>query len=320
MSTDMCAAALDYAKRGWEVFPAKSDGSKKSEKSAKFSNGHRWGKSVDPAEIRANYENWPNANIGIATGAETGFFVVEADTRKGHNVDGIASLRKLEVDHGTLPKTLMAESPTGSLHYYFRWPPTAIRNSASRIGPGIDVRGEGGMVIAPPSIRSGVGQYRWLNQNAIADAPAWLVALAKANDTDTPHVPNKECEAELELLFAALAAIPNDDVDWETWNVVGMAIWRASGGAGFSVFDTWSQKCGKYDARKTAEKWAEYFKCPPTQIGVGSIIYWANKLSPKWAEEYWRKVEEIFTTPNDPETVRRQIAWMKKNVWKVASC
>ena len=77
-----------------------------------------------------------------------------------------------------------------------------------------------------------------------------------------------------------------------------------------------SRKCGKYNARKTAEKWSEYFKCPPTQIGVGSIIYWANELSLGWAEEYWRKVEEIFTTPNDPETVRRQIAWMKEHVWK----
>jgi putative DNA primase/helicase len=122
MSTDMCAAALDYANRGWEVFPAKSDGSKKSEKSAKFSNGHRWGKTTDLDEIRHDWRKWPDANVGIATGPQTGFFVVEADTKKGHNVDGVATLRALEAERGALPETLMAESPTGSLHYYFRWP------------------------------------------------------------------------------------------------------------------------------------------------------------------------------------------------------
>src|ERR1039458_3963157 len=197
MSTDMCTAALDYAQRGWHVFPARSDGSKKSEKSAKFSNGHRWGNTIDPAEIRANYRKWPNANVGIATGPNTGVFVVEADTNEGHDVDGIASLQALEAEHGALPKTLMAESPSGSLHYYFCWPQNGtIRNSASRIGPGIDVRGEGGMVIAPPSVRPGKGEYRWLNQNAIAVAPSWLVILATANGAETRHVPNKECEAE----------------------------------------------------------------------------------------------------------------------------
>jgi hypothetical protein len=260
---------------------------------------------------------WPNANIGIATGPQTGFFVVEADTKKGHNVDGVATLRALEAERGALPETLMAESPTGSLHYYFRWPRHGIvKNSASRIGPGVDVRGDGGMVLAPPSIRPGVGAYRWLNQNAIADPPPWLTTLVTADSAAPRHVSGKVHEAELELLLAAFAAIPNDDVDWETWNVVGMATWRASGGAGFAIFDAWSQKCGKYNARKTAEKWAEYFKYPPTQIGVGSIIHWANKLSPGWAEEYWRQIELSVTTPNDPETVRGQIAWMKEHVWK----
>ena len=93
----------------------------------------------------------------MVTGSLSAFIVVEADTPKGHDIDGIASLRKLVADNGALPETLMAESPTGSLHYYFRCPATPIKNSASRIGPGIDVRGDGGMVLAPPSVRPGVG-------------------------------------------------------------------------------------------------------------------------------------------------------------------
>jgi Bifunctional DNA primase/polymerase, N-terminal/AAA domain len=175
----MLAAALDYAKRGWDVFPA-PPGKKKSHKSAEYSGGAKWGKTRDPEQIRRDFNRWPKANIGIATGVNSGIWVVEADTPEGHDVDGIASLRALEEKHGPLPTTLMAESPSGSLHHYFKWPEgIEIRNSTSGIAPGIDVRAEGGMVIAPPSVRDD-GEYRWLNDNDIADAPQWLIAAAVA--------------------------------------------------------------------------------------------------------------------------------------------
>jgi putative DNA primase/helicase len=138
-------AALTYAAMGWAVFPAPR-GKRKSHKSAEYSGGRNWGATVDTDEIRRDFARWPEANIGIPTGADNGFWVLDADTIEGHGVDGIASLRALEAQHGKLPDTLTAESPSGSLHYYFKWPKDcAIRNSASAIAPGIDVRGEGGI-------------------------------------------------------------------------------------------------------------------------------------------------------------------------------
>jgi len=173
-------AALDYAERGWAVFPAPR-GTKKSHKSAEFSGGVNWGATRDPKQIKKDFRKWPDANIGIPTGADNGIVVVETDTPKGHNVDGNASLWALEEKHGPLPETLMAESPSGSRHRYFNQPDgVTIINSASVIAPGIDVRGEGGMVIAPPSVRND-GAYRWLNDHPIADAPQWLIDLASNN-------------------------------------------------------------------------------------------------------------------------------------------
>src|SRR5215470_15023377 len=150
----MLAAALTLARCGLASFPADlRNGGKKSYASAQYSNGAAWGKTRDPAQIRYYFRKWPDANLGLPTGADNGFWVLEPDTLKGHGVDGIASLRALEAKHGKLPDTLMAESPSGSPHYYFNWPKglpegVEIRNSASVIAPGIDVRGEGGMVIA----------------------------------------------------------------------------------------------------------------------------------------------------------------------------
>jgi hypothetical protein len=156
-------AALDYASRGWAVFPV-PPGTKRSYKRGEFSNGRRWGATRDPDEIRKDWERWPNANIGLPTGADNGFFVVETDTPQGHAVDGAESLRRLEVIYGELPVTLMARSPSGSIHRYFKWPEDGrvIKNSTSKIGRGIDVRGEGGMVIAPPSVAPGKGAYVWI--------------------------------------------------------------------------------------------------------------------------------------------------------------
>src|SRR6516225_3737363 len=175
-TANILAAALSYAARGWHVFPA-PPGTKQSYKSAEYSDGRPWGKTTNADEIKRDWARWPQANVRIAIGPESGIWVLETDTAAGHGVDGAASLAALETEHGPLPPTLMAISPSGSKHYYFSWPDdpaVVIRNSASAIAPGIDVRGAGGMVVAPPSVKPGIGEYRWLNDLAPVAAPSWL--------------------------------------------------------------------------------------------------------------------------------------------------
>jgi hypothetical protein len=95
-------AALEYATvRSWCVFPV-PPGTKQSYKSAKSSNGQNWGATKDPAEIQSDFQRWNKAGIGIPTGKDNGFFVIEIDTKEGHDVDGIASLRTLEAENGQL--------------------------------------------------------------------------------------------------------------------------------------------------------------------------------------------------------------------------
>ena len=283
-------AALAYAARGWAVFPAPR-GTKKSHKSAQHSKGRRWGATADADEIRRDYTRWPLANVGIPTGVENGIWVLEADTKEGHAVDGIAALQALICQHGALSETLQARSPSGSQHFYFTWPVgKAIANSASKIAPGVDVRGDGGMVLAPPSIKPGTGVYAWSNETAIAEAPGWLIDLAVAASfgaNGDAREPNADLEAPLPYVKAAVAAIPNDDLDWESWNKVGMAIFAATGGSneGFALFDTFSKKSkAKYTTRKTFDKWRLLHTSPPSEIGFGSLAYWATEANPDWQD------------------------------------
>jgi hypothetical protein len=101
----MCDAALEYAQRSWWVFPA-PPGQKKSYLAQKFS-GTRWGSTTDPKVIRSTFRKFADANVAIVTGVVSGIFVIEADTVKGHGVDGIASISALEDERGPLPETLI---------------------------------------------------------------------------------------------------------------------------------------------------------------------------------------------------------------------
>jgi AAA domain/Primase C terminal 2 (PriCT-2)/Bifunctional DNA primase/polymerase, N-terminal len=111
---------------------------------------------------------------------------------------------------------------------------------------------------------------------------------------DNGGEPGAEPQAEGGLIAAALAVIPNN-ANWDGWNNIGMAVWRATAGseAGRAAWDAWSKKNpAKYDARNTAEKWAAYFKSPPTRIGAGTIFYLADQASPGWRQDYEARGKE----------------------------
>jgi hypothetical protein len=279
------AAALAYAARGWKLFPAPR-GSKKSHRKAR-DGGERWGATRDASEIAQDFARWPGANIGLPTDRDNNFWILETDTKAGgHKHDGLASLNALMAQHGPLPQTRMALSPSGSWHYYFKHPAgLTISNRTNCPAPGIDVKGDGGMVIAPPSVRDD-GAYRWISEAEIAEAPAWLLQLVAAPKDDTARsvIADAELLGALCDIEAAIAVITNNDLDWESWNKIGMAIFAASGGSeeGFAAFDRFSAKSEKHDSDTTREKWQAFNGCPPDRIGFDFLAAEAHKADPEW--------------------------------------
>jgi DNA polymerase I-like protein with 3'-5' exonuclease and polymerase domains len=260
-------AAISLAAQGVQIFPAPPS-KKKSYKSEKFS-GTKWGMTKDLKEIKHDFKHWPKAQIGLPTGKENGFFVVEADTKEGHDVDGIAGIAQLEAENTKLPPTLMARSPSGSLHYYFRHPGgnIEIRNSQSSIAPGVDVRGDGGMVIAPPSRRHD-GQYCWCNANAIAESPDWLLDLIFANQVSRDPIEPEPtttmgdgfdvAEPEpIEKIKAALAVLDPRKLGHDDHLKVACALFKTLGDAGgFDLLTDWLQRFPDfYDAAIAEQQW-----------------------------------------------------------------
>jgi hypothetical protein len=159
-------AALALAARGVQVFPCVPRG-----KTPATSHG-----VLDATVDRQVIERWwrdnPEYNVAIATGAPSGVFVLDVDGGEAE-----AALRALEAEHGALPATVEAITARGR-HVWLRMPDVPIRNSAGRLGPGLDIRGTGGYVLTPPSVHPSGKRYAWSvdTANQIAQAPAWLIA------------------------------------------------------------------------------------------------------------------------------------------------
>jgi len=158
--------ARSYARLGLAVFPLQPKG-----KTPATSSGCLQA-TTDKDVIDGWWNAGPDMNIGIATGSVSGIFVVDIDDEAGES-----TLRELERTNGDLPATVEAITGRGR-HCYFRLGDgDPIHNSASAIGPGLDIRGNGGYVVAPPSVHPSGRKYAWSVDSAaeFADAPAWLI-------------------------------------------------------------------------------------------------------------------------------------------------
>ncbi len=184
MVNSMLNTAIEYADRGWKVFPLHttkdsicSCGKQNCGSAAKHPRIKEWqiASTDQEKQIQEWWHRWPDANIGIATGKASGFFVLDIDPRHG----GKESLQQLIKRNGMFPRTLSSNTGGGGYHLFFKEPTTRITNR-SNILPGIDIRGDGGYIVAPPSFHKSGMQYSWIKdfaESPINDAPHWLLNL-----------------------------------------------------------------------------------------------------------------------------------------------
>jgi len=133
------------------------------------------GGSTDPDLIRQWWR--PAANVAVLMGQErSGLFTIDIDPDHG----GDASLEALETKHGALPVTLSAITGSGGRHLLFRHPGTGTKQGAGDLGPGIDTRDHGGLIVAAPSVHRSGRHYRWANWGtAPAELPGWVRELLR---------------------------------------------------------------------------------------------------------------------------------------------
>ncbi len=161
--------AQEYAKKGWQVFPLKPRDKIPFVKWADVA-------TCDPQMITGWFDNYPDANIGIACGSRSGIVVLDVDA--GHG--GYESLTKLIEKHGAFPETPVSKTGSGGEHIFFKHPGVEIRNSAGKLGQGLDIRADGGYIVAAGSIHPNGNTYEWAVEDVeLAEMPAWMIEALK---------------------------------------------------------------------------------------------------------------------------------------------
>lgn len=175
----LAEAALDYARRGWSVIPVHSIGRRTCTcgrpdcaspgKHPRVAWSEATEEAASEAQVQEWWRRWPDANVGVVTGRVSGVVVLDVDPRNG----GEESLTDLVAEFGELPATLASRTGGGGRHLWFAAPPWSL--PSVELAPGIDLKGEGGMVVAPPSRHASGTAYAWKDPNAdLAELPDWV--------------------------------------------------------------------------------------------------------------------------------------------------
>jgi hypothetical protein len=206
-------AALAYLEAGWSVIPAPV-GAKRSLVAwkgwqATQPDRHMW---------KVWAERWPRCNLAVITGRLSGIVVVDVDPRHG----GLDSLARLEREHGELPETATVLTPSGGRHLYYAHPGGGrvanVQNSTA--APGIDLRGDGGLALLPPSRRADGQRYEWwMGPAQVVPLPGWVVASVR------PPAPTRDATSSVR------AARPDDARTAARWDAVLRRVQQAQEGS-----------------------------------------------------------------------------------------
>lgn len=152
MTNEIRDAALAYVARGWSVIPTEPRGKRPLVAWLEFQN-----RIATADEVRRWFRRWAHANVAVVTGRVSGVVVVDVDPRHG----GDASIARLAVEEHGMPPTVEALTGGGGRHLYYAHPGEPVANRAG-VYPGIDIRGDGGCVVAPPSVHASGRRYEWI--------------------------------------------------------------------------------------------------------------------------------------------------------------
>jgi hypothetical protein len=320
MSTIIVDHAISYADRGLSVLPLHrpledkdtfscSCGKSNCSSPAKHPVAHLAPAGVhsattDPYLIR-DWFDYP-WNLGIATGAKSGIVVLDIDPRH----QGDESLADLERRHGRLPDTRRFRTGGGGEHILFRHSGAIVPNSAGKIASGIDIRGENGYIVAPPSRHISGGWYSIPDNLAHgpADIPSWLLALIKVKEARVERssrsidVPGAWNEPKNIRIRSALKCIPADNRD--DWLRVGMALhWTGWGDQARFLWDDWSRTSPKFDQAGQESAWRGFGDSSRAGlVTLGTVFHLAkqNGWRGLWDKEIARAAGILLARGIDP--------------------
>ena len=276
MSTEVRSTAIAYVDLGWWVLPlwSVSDGRCGCGCTSSRAGKHPHGILAPHGLLDATQDSlviveWPeDVNIGIRTGMESGIVVLDVDPRNGGD-ETFAAL-------GDLPPTATVATGGGGKHLYFRLT-QPMASGAHKLGQGLDIKADGGYVVAPPSRHKSGQMYRWTRdpRGGIADLPAKLMErLTRPKDQRLPAaIPASPESADIVRKCLPLLSQHRRD-NYDDWLAVGIVCNRC--GLDVTEWEAWSKESDKYEDGACDAKWPGFAKTTNTPLTLGSLLFWAS--------------------------------------------
>jgi len=276
------ARLVYYLQRGWPIFPCEVGG-KKPLTPHGFKDA-----STNYNQVKVWLEQFQLANWGVRCGDTSqggaGLVVVDIDLKSG----GPATWEQLRKEHSEPLETVTVRTGGGGSHLYFKYPTGhVIKSGTGVLGPGIDVRADGGYVILPPSKTKQPYIFELAPEDTpIVDLPTWLLAKLNSNTKQAEIIKTpvrgdvlEPTPPDLGFAIGLLNALKPERVnDYDQWLAVGMSLYSL-GPDGLAAWDSWSQKSEKYERGKCAQKWATFTPAltDANKITFASLVAWAEE-------------------------------------------
>jgi hypothetical protein len=266
------AVALDLVRRGFAVFPCRPDN-----KAPLITGGfHR--ASCDPDQVNAWWRKWPDAIVGLPCGRMNGIAVLDLD-RHHSGQNGIAALTALGIDPATA-SPISVTTPSNGRHLYFRWP-SGLTCAAHHLPDGIDIRAQGGYVIAPGCAMQDGRRYgsAVIDLDALPPFPDMLKPPPRPVADLFDDILGDPVPPFDPAMVAELLTWIDPDEEYHDWVSVGMALHHGSQGsdAGLALFQEWSACGKKYSGERDCRaKWRS-FRDKPGAATMGTLIHMARE-------------------------------------------
>ena len=296
------AAALYYIRNGLPVIPIKSgdkglpEGTGLNYQSASLKKDtiDRW------FGVEGKYAGF---NIGIACGTNTGVMALDIDSKPVRGTTGLIELKKITDKEGPLPAGPVQKTPSGGFHHLFKWQENAV-SSSSKVANGIDTRGGmadryTGHIVVYPSVVDG-HTYEWVEGGVVPEAPKWLMdKLGKPwSPSDVKPTKTEVSEGQVSRM---LAAIDPNDLSYEEWVKVGMALKSCQGENGFALWDEWSIRGERRKDGECGFRWKSFNDDGP--VGFGTLLFMAKNAG-------WRPMPGDVTSSGNESEVEERVLEM----------
>lgn len=308
----VCATALEYARMGFYVFPlygirdngSCACGTPDCKDSGKHPFVKRGLKEATRDEQRIKDWFGGNAldprNVGIVTGEISGITVIDVDIADGKG--GAESWHEATKEHGE-PQTLMAQTGSGGMHVFFKYN-SSLKTASNVLGKGVDVRNNGGYIVAAPSRHRSGGTYAWLNPDEkLADLPEHL-SRRKETRGRKPKSESASTKYTIEQVRGMLEVVPADDRD--LWRNVGIILGRQFNrtDAAWEVYQEWADKAGgkkgrNHDAIATEAFYELSQQDSENNLTIGTIVKAAQENGWAPGQDLLPSERLIFDAPGN---------------------